>query len=248
MTKLIAIDDGHGMETAGKRTPKFSDGSIMHENEFNSRVAQLLAVHLIRCGYDVIMVAPSDKDIPLKVRTDTANKAKADLYISIHTNAMTGYWGAARGIETFHYTKASENSKRAARIIHKHLLTGARLADRGVKAADFHVLRETIMPAVLVECGFMDNIEEAQLLITEEYRVECALELAKGICEYLGDPFLVEKSASRFNDIDKHWAKEYIEKAVSAGILSGRSDGTFDPDQSVTRAELAVVVAKIIEK
>lgn len=186
----VAIDDGHGMETAGKRTPTMPDGTVMKENEFNRRVAQLLAEHLVRCGIDVLMVAPNDVDTPLSVRTDAANKAKADLYISIHANAMTGSWGTARGIETFHYTKASANSIRAAEIIHKHLLEGTKLPDRGVKSADFHVLRETTMPAVLVECGFMDNLEEAKLLVTEAYRAECALEIAKGICEYFGVPFV----------------------------------------------------------
>lgn len=186
----VAIDDGHGMETAGKRTPTMPDGTVMKENEFNRRVAQLLAVYLVRCGIDVLMVAPNDVDTPLSVRTDTANKAKANFYISIHANAMTGSWGTARGIETFHYTKASEGSKRAAEIIHKHLLAGTKLPDRGVKSADFYVLRETSMPSVLVECGFMDNLEEAKLLVTEAYRAECALEIAKGICEYFGVPFV----------------------------------------------------------
>jgi hypothetical protein len=58
-----------------------------------------------------------------------------------------------------------------------------------VQSADFQVLRETEMPGVLVEYGFMDNLTEAKLLLTEAYRAECAIELAKGICEYLGCPF-----------------------------------------------------------
>jgi len=190
----VAIDDGHGMNTAGKRTPTFPDGSIMKENEFNRRVAHLLAVHLVRCGIDVLMVAPGDVDTPLSKRTEAANKAKVDLYISIHANAMTGSWGAARGIETYHYTQASPDSKRAARIIHKHLIAGTRLSDRGVKSADFYVLRETAMPAVLVECGFMDNLKEAKLLLTEAYRAECAEELARGVCEYLGVTFVQENA------------------------------------------------------
>lgn len=190
-TRKVAIDDGHGLETAGKRTPTLPDGMIMKENEFNRRVAQLLATHLVRSGVDVLMVAPSDLDTPLSVRTDVANKAKVDFYISIHANAYgAGGFNSVRGIETFHYTNASENSKRAARIIHKHLLEGTKLPDRGVKTADFHALRETTMPAVLVECGFMTNIEEARWLLTEIYRAECALEIAKGICEYLVVPFV----------------------------------------------------------
>lgn len=190
--KLIAICDGHGMETPGKRTPLFPDGSFMHENDFNRAVAGILDKHLQRCGFRTLMVAPGDTDTPLKVRTDLANNAHADFYISIHANAMGISWGSASGIETFHYINVSQESKRAAEIIHKHLLEGTKLLDRGVKTADFHVLRETNMPAVLVECGFMDNLVEAKLLLTQAYREECAIEIAQGICEYFGVSYIAE--------------------------------------------------------
>lgn len=186
----VAIDDGHGMETPGKRTPPFPDGSVMRENEFNRRVSQLLAVHLVRCGIDVLMVAPSDVDTPLSVRTDVANKAKVDFYISIHANAFgAGGFNSVRGIETFHCSGSVEGEK-AARVIHKHLLAGTKLPDRGVKSANFQVLKYTNMPAVLAECAFMTNLEDARLLLTDAYRDECAKELAGGVLEYLGAPFV----------------------------------------------------------
>jgi N-acetylmuramoyl-L-alanine amidase len=189
---LIAIDDGHGIETAGKRTPTLPDGTVMRENEFNRRVAHLLAEHLMRCGLEILLVSPLDVDTPLKVRTDTANKAKADLYISIHANASgSGGFNSARGIETYHYP-GSTKGKKAAEVIHKHLIGGTKLPDRGVKSQDFHVLRETSMPAVLVECAFMTNLEDAKLLLTDAYREECAEELARGICEYFGVVYVDE--------------------------------------------------------
>ncbi|MBW7477797.1 N-acetylmuramoyl-L-alanine amidase [Paenibacillus oenotherae] len=198
--KLIAICDGHGMETAGKRTPAFpGDGGVMRENEFNRRVAELLAAHLKRCGFAILMVAPNDSDTPLRDRTDAANKAKADLYISIHANACgTGEFNPVRGLESYHMAGSSA-SERAANIIHRNLIAGTKLTDRGVKTADFHVLRETHMPAVLVECGFMTNLDEARLLQTEAYRMECAEELARGVCEYFDVPFIQieEKRALR---------------------------------------------------
>lgn len=187
---IVAIDDGHGLETAGKRTPTLPDGTIMKENEFNRRVAHLLAVHLIRCGIDILMVAPSDADTPLSVRTDVANKAKVDFYISIHANAFgAGGFNSVRGIETF-YCPGSVKGEKAARIIHKHLIGGTKLPDRGVKTANFQVLKYTDMPAVLVECAFMTNLEDARLLLTDAYRGECGEELAKGVLEYLGSPFV----------------------------------------------------------
>jgi len=203
VTKLIALDDGHGMETAGKRTPKLPDGSVMRENEFNRRVVQLCAVHLMRCGFDVLLVAPTDVDTPLSVRTSTANKAKAHLYVSVHANACgAGELNAVRGIETFHMA-GSVQSQKAAQVLHKHLIGGTKLPDRGVKTANFYVLRETNMPSVLVECGFMTNIEDAYLLKSEVYRAECALELAQGICEYFGVPFVPQTTAKEDKPVNE---------------------------------------------
>lgn len=184
---LIAIDDGHGMETAGKRSP---DG-LLRENMFNRAVAALLDGHLRRCGFKALLVAPGDNDVPLSTRTAAANKAKADLYVSIHANAFRAVWNGARGIETFHFP-GSTAGKKAAEILHRHLLTGTKLPNRGVKSANFHVLRETDMPAVLVECGFMTNPEEAALLMSGAYQAECAEELARGICELYGVAYVRE--------------------------------------------------------
>ncbi|MFA5714985.1 MAG: N-acetylmuramoyl-L-alanine amidase [Candidatus Paceibacterota bacterium] len=186
MSKLIAIDDGHGMETAGKRTPIFpATGKFMHENEFNRATADRLKTNMERCGFRTLMVAPGDADTPLRVRTNTANDAKADFFQSIHANADTGTWGKACGIDTFHYPGSVEGTK-AATIIQKHLIQGTLFKNRGIQEANFHVLRETHMPSVLCECGFMDNMHDAQLLLTDAYRNECADEIAQGICEYFG--------------------------------------------------------------
>jgi N-acetylmuramoyl-L-alanine amidase len=216
VNKLIAIDDGHGMETPGKRTPLFPDGTFMHEDEFNRAVASIMDKHLQRCGFRTLMVAPDNTDTPLKVRTDAANKAKADFYISVHANAMGGAWGDARGIETFHYIKVSPDSKRAAEIIHRRLLEGTKLFDRGVKTADFHVLRETHMPAVLVECGFMDNLAEARLLLTQAYREECAKEIAQGICEYFGVSYIAEGSKPNMSAEDANKIIPLLSAAYNA--------------------------------
>jgi N-acetylmuramoyl-L-alanine amidase len=198
---LIAIDDGHGMETAGKRTSMFPGTNVfMRENEFNNAVAQLLKINLESAGFDTLMVAEGDTDIPLKVRTDAANKANADLYVSIHANAYKGEWGEWGGISTYHYPGSVEG-KKAAEIIHKNLLQGTKLGDRGVLTENFHVLRETNMPAVLCECAFMDNLSEAKLLLTGAYRQECACEICKGICEYYGVEWVPDSKVSLLNEL-----------------------------------------------
>jgi N-acetylmuramoyl-L-alanine amidase/LysM repeat protein len=195
MAKLIAIDDGHGMETSGKRTPtgitSIDTGkNFMHENEFNRAVAKYLKAHLEKSGFRTLMVAPTDADTPLATRVSTSNNAKADFYISIHANANTGKWGTWGGAETYTY-KLSGESYRIGKIIHKHLMKGTPLRDRGVKdGSHLYVVKNTNAPAVLIEAGFMDNLEEAKLLNSDAFRKECAREIAMGICEAFGVKFV----------------------------------------------------------
>jgi N-acetylmuramoyl-L-alanine amidase len=191
---LIALDDGHGMETAGKRTPIFPAGSefagtFMHENEFNSAVVKKLDTNLKRCGFKTILVADGDEDVPLQTRTDLANKVKANLFISIHANAYKGEWGDWGGISTHIYGKGGEAEK-LANIVQKLLIENTGLRDRGVCVDNFHVLRETDMPAILCENGFMDNLTEATLLKKDSYRQTIADSIAKGICAYYGVSFV----------------------------------------------------------
>lgn len=194
-TKLIALDDGHGMETAGKRTPTFPEGGIMKENEFNSRTVALVDVELKRCGFRTLLVAPTDKDTPLAERVKKANNAGADFYLSVHANAFMGKWGNAKGIETL--TWGSGESLRVGKILHKWLLQGTKLTDRGLKDGSWlYVVKNTKMPAVLVECGFMDNLEEARLLKSEAYRQETAIELAKGLCEAFNYKYVAKSTSA----------------------------------------------------
>lgn len=194
---LIALDDGHGMQTPGKRTPKFSDGSFMHENEFNSAVVRKLDTILKRCGLGTMYTAPTDADTPLRDRTSLANLRKATLFISVHANALDGSFKGAdpSGVST-HYYPTSEKSKELARCVHNYLIKGTPQKDRGITPSNFHVLRESKMPAVLIEAAFMDNIREARLLRTDKFRQEVAEEIAKGICAYLAIPYVEAKQTT----------------------------------------------------
>lgn len=158
----IAIDAGHGINTAGKRTP---DGE--REWAFNDKVARAAIARLNTYqGVEILRVDdPTGKtDVPLATRTNRANAWKAAVYVSLHHNAMTGRWGAHGGVETFVYNGANANpaSQRIANVVHPLVVTAMSLRNRGVKKANYHVLREfkqgkTVMPAILVEGGFMDS-------------------------------------------------------------------------------------------
>jgi N-acetylmuramoyl-L-alanine amidase len=217
MTKLIALDDGHGMQTPGKRTPMLPGSTtFMHENEFNRAVVGYLDTELKRCGFRTLHVAPGDSDVALSTRVKTANNAKADLYLSIHANANTGKWGTWGGIETYVYPKGE--SIRIGTACHKRLIGGTKLRDRGVKdGSHLYVIKETDMPAVLVEAAFMDNLEEAKLLMSAEYRKECAKEIAQGVCGAYGVKYVsdgLSASAPKPTEVIKEEEDDMLEKAI----------------------------------
>lgn len=182
MSKLIAIDNGHGLNTAGKRTPLFSDGTFMHEWEFNYTTAKYLETELKRCGFETIMLSDTKDDTPLQTRTKLCNKANADFCVSIHYNAITGTWQTtATGTEIYSYPGNATDAKYAS-LIHPYVVQATGLKDRGCRQADFHMVREPKCPAILVEFGFMDNLNDAKLAIQDSFRKRCATGLAKGIC------------------------------------------------------------------
>lgn len=195
MTKLIALDDGHGMQTAGKRTPFIpSIGRYIPENEFNREVVKYLDIELRRCGFKTIFTAPGDADASLEKRVKTANNARADLFISIHYNAFDGTF-EGRNPEGFsaHIDPSGGQSQKFAEIALKHLDKGTQQVNRGVVKQQLYVTANTKMPAVLFELGFMDNEREALLMIDKSFQKECAQEIAMAVCEYYGVTYTPEK-------------------------------------------------------
>jgi N-acetylmuramoyl-L-alanine amidase len=178
----IMIDAGHGYETSGKRTV---DG--MKEYEFNRSVANEMKQLLASYEDVTILFSHSDKvDVPLSERTAKANQAKVDLFVSIHANAHGNgrEWTSAEGIETFVYISKPKVAFELAGIVQANLVHHTGRIDRGVKTANFYVLKETSMTAILCECGFMTNKNEANSLRTNAYRHACAEAIVKGIVSY----------------------------------------------------------------
>lgn len=176
----IMIDAGHGYKTPGKSSP---DG--MEEYEFNRAVAQYVNDLLTDYQANTFFAHSDLTDVPLADRTKQANSLGANLYLSIHANAAgNGGWNEAEGIETYIYTSKPAEAFSLASKIQKKLITSTGLHNRGVKTADFHVLRETKMTAVLVECGFMTNKNESKLLKSEYYRKICAQAIAEAIISH----------------------------------------------------------------
>jgi N-acetylmuramoyl-L-alanine amidase len=176
----IMIDAGHGPETAGKRSP---DG-VLREFGFTSAVADLVKKILTAEGVSITFAHNGREDVPLAERTKKANNLNVDAFVSIHANAYGNGWNQANGIETYVYPTASYASNVLARLVQQSLITACNRTDRGVKKADFAVLRETRMPAILIECGYMTNREEAALLLTKSYRLQCAKAISFAIMSW----------------------------------------------------------------
>lgn len=197
--KTIYIDDGHGLDTPGKRTPVFPaghpyEGIQIKENQFNATVADKLKARAEAAGLRVIMTAPEVSDTALGLRVQRANE---DMYamgldledcalVSIHYNAYDGRWDSTRGgLEVYHWP-GSRLGESLARSVHDKLIQGTAQVDRGVKGGRFYVLRETAMPAILVECGFMDVRKEAERMLDPQFQDEVVGELLAGILDHFG--------------------------------------------------------------
>lgn len=176
----IMLDAGHGYNTLGKRSP---DG--LREYEFNRAVANYAKQLLDGYSDATVYFSHSDQsDLSLQSRTNKANSLDVDVFVSIHANAFgSGGWNPAGGIETFVHPSKPPVAYQLAQKIQRNMVLSTGLKDRGVKTADFHVLRETKMDAVLVECGFMTNTQEAKLLRSETYRKTCAEAIVKALAD-----------------------------------------------------------------
>src|SRR5699024_1744915 len=110
---------------------------------------------------NVKMSRTNDKTVSLKRRTNEANNWGADYFLSIHCNSFNG---SAKGFEDYIYSGLSNSSKTASyqNTLHKAVLKQNQLKDRGQKKENFHVLRESSMPALLTENGFIDNVHDAE--------------------------------------------------------------------------------------
>lgn len=178
----IAIDAGHGYDTPGKRTV---DG--MKEYEFNRAVANEMKKLLMKYeGVTVLFTHSDQRDVALDERTTKANQKKVDVFISIHANAHGNgkQWTSAEGIETYVYTTKPKAATRLAQMVQNGLISSTKRKNRGVKTANFHVLKATSMTAILCECGFMTNKEEAALLQTSSFRLTCAKAIVDAIVKY----------------------------------------------------------------
>jgi N-acetylmuramoyl-L-alanine amidase len=172
---LIVVDAGHGGHDNGAGGVA---GNV--EKDFTLAVAKKLAAELKKYPeFQVEMTRTTDVYLTLAQRVAFANERKADLFISIHANSFTK--PTTGGTETFYY---NANSEALARIVHRHLQGATKFPDRGVKKTAFYVIKNTKMPAVLTETGFLSNPTENAQLTSPAFQDKVAKALAAAIREY----------------------------------------------------------------
>ncbi len=172
----VFIDAGHGGKDSG------ASANGLEEKDLNLKIALKVQRILQAQGIEVVMSRTTDKFLELREISSLANNSGADAFASIHINSATTT--AAYGIETFYYPNRMD-SKPLADSVQKQLISSTGAYDRGVKTADFHVVRETKMPSILAECGFISNKSEAIKMSTNSYQELLASGISKGITNYL---------------------------------------------------------------
>lgn len=181
---VIALDAGHGMGTPGKRCLKSIDPNQTREWFLNDRIAD--QVQKLLATYDCTTIRVDDttgaKDISLSDRVKTANSAKADIYISIHHNA--GINGRSGGGTVVYY--CSSKDERRVQAMHLYAAVTARTGLFGNRSSKvnkngFYVIKNTNMPAFLIENGFMDSRTDVPIILSATH----ATRTAQGIVDFL---------------------------------------------------------------
>ena len=187
----VAVDAGHGSNTAGKRTP-----DDYREHWINVNTAFFLAMALESNGFEVYKSgwndnnSKDDPDTALSIRQKNIKAEQCDCSISCHANAAgTGGWSAASGVETLIHSNPAyqADSKRLADLVQAHLEQGTKQKSRGVKTQTLAMCNCSAMgtqASILCEIGFMTNKEEAELMKTSTFCAEQATDICKGVCEY----------------------------------------------------------------
>ena len=241
MSTLIALDAGHGLNTPGKRTP---DG--IHEWELNDKVRDKVVRNLQE--YDVEFVFPDNNegsvDEGLVSRRTMYVKKKVAAAVSIHHNANTGTWNSATGVEVYVDKNATARDNALAKSIYERLVTNTGMRGRGIKAADWTVIDQDSVPAVLVEGGFMDGKNDYKVITSDAGQEAYARAVSDGLIEFLG---LTKKSGGSTSTPVTSGGKSVDE--IAKEVIAGKWCNGNNRKTAITNAgyDYTAVQAKVNE-
>ncbi|ABZ85249.1 n-acetylmuramoyl-l-alanine amidase, putative [Heliomicrobium modesticaldum Ice1] len=175
---LILLDPGHGGSDPGALGP-----TGKQEKDFTLPMALKVRDLLVKEGVDVLLTRSVDMDVSLADRGTINNRIRPDLFFSIHANAAAR--SEAGGTETW---ICAENGRSLAEAIQRKVQPATGREDRGVKQANFYVLRTSEVPAALLETAFISNAEEEKLLFSADFQDRVARAVVAALMEYLKKP------------------------------------------------------------
>jgi N-acetylmuramoyl-L-alanine amidase len=173
----VVIDPGHG-----GRDPGAVGIDGLQEKQVVNDIAPQVAAILREQGVTVVMTRDRDIEVDLEPRVQTAERANASVFVSIHANAISMSRPDVNGLETFY---SSDAGHRLANTVHSTVLRAMGMRDRRVRSARFYVIRQTSMPAILIETGFVTGAEDAPNLADPAWRERMARAIAQGILIHL---------------------------------------------------------------
>ena len=183
---LIGIDPGHGGTDPGAVSPvrtQIGDQLYTKEAVITLDIAKRVQGILLACGHQVLMTRTDDRFVSLFNRSNMFNQAKCDIAVSIHLNSSVN--STAKYIASF-IQQTGGQAKQLAGLIQKNLVKASGWPDGGVRVKNLHMTRETKMPAVLLELGFVSNPHEERQINQAEVQSKLAAATAEGILSYFG--------------------------------------------------------------
>lgn len=215
---IIGIDPGHGGQDPGAIGP-----SGRREKDINLAIALKVQYLLGKMGLKTVMSRNEDSFVSLSARTDLFNVNKVDYAVSIHCNASPD--PAPDYVATYIQAPGGLAEKLAEKVQNR-LVVATAWKDGGVRTQNLHITRETRMPAILCECGFISNPVQEAVLNNSEGQARIAKAIAAGVGEFLN----IASHDEAAQPAEK-WKQDIINKALQAGLITS----VHDPDETASK-------------
>ena len=179
--KTIVIDAGHGGSDGGALGPAGKNGA--NEADLNLSLSLIVANKLKQKGANVVLTRTDNSTLLLKDRSKIIRDASPDIAVSIHHNSLSSDADFNNGQGTL-VLYSRNTSKLAAETISKTIANGLQISNGGIRAQSLSICREFCFPSVLIECGFMCNPTEYELVLTNEFKEQMSENIVNAICDY----------------------------------------------------------------
>ncbi|NHN30100.1 N-acetylmuramoyl-L-alanine amidase [Paenibacillus agricola] len=247
----IVIDPGHGGSDSGA-----VGVNGLYEKTVNLDISAKLKTMLIEHGYEAAISREDDSFLTLQERVEFTNQQQADLFVSVHANAMPGNAKTRGALILYHdnsyqqedypaspeMTELTPQSREFAQVVLGHFVDATGMENRGLVKSAVYVVRMGTIPSILVETGFLTNRQDAALLATDEVRTGMAEAIAQGIKAYMPP----DAPSEAFTDMRDHWAREAVLRLKSQGIVDGVGR-LFKPNRELTRAEWMTLLDRVFD-